>query len=122
MTGAILKTMSVAELVQRFADLALQQDYALDGDVPEVTRLIWELEHVEAELKRRPGDQRIALLALYQHSNVQVRVKAAKATLAVAPQGARAQLEAIRASGVRPQAADASMSMRNLDRGIFKPR
>jgi hypothetical protein len=114
-------TMTVAELVQRFTQLAIQQNYALDGDVPEVTRLYWELEHVEAELKRRPGDQRAALMALYKHIDMQVRLKAALATLAVAPQKAREQLEAIRASGARPQAAEASMSIRNLDNGIFKP-
>jgi|SRR5688572_19083578 cytochrome c oxidase assembly protein Cox11 len=95
MTDSGMNTISVAELVQRFAELALQQDYALDGDVPEATRLFWELEDIEAELKRRPGDQRTGLLALYEHSNMQVRVTAAKATLAVAPQAARAQLQAI---------------------------
>lgn len=71
-----------------FTQLAIQQDDALDGDVPEVTRLFWLLENVKAELKRRPGDQRAALLALYDHQpNMQVRVKAAKATLAVRATG-----------------------------------
>jgi enoyl reductase-like protein len=121
MTSVSLTTMTVAELVQRFTQLAVQQNNALDGDVPEATRLYWELEHIEAELKRRPGDQRTALMTLYKHLDMQVRLKAALATLAVAPQAARDQLESIRASGARYQAAEASMSIRNLDNGIFKP-
>jgi hypothetical protein len=113
--------MSVTQLVQLFIELAIRQDDALDGDTAEVTRLFWQLEDIKAELKRRPGDQRTALLPLYDHSNMQVRLKAALATLAVVPQATRAQLEAIRASKLQPQALDAGMTLRNLDRGIFKP-
>ena len=121
MTIARPETMSVAELVQRFTQFAIQQDNELDGDVPEVTRLFWLLEDTEAELKSRPGDQRTALLPLYRHPNMQVRLKAALATLAVAPQAARAQLEAIRASKWQPYAMEAGMLIRTLDNGIFKP-
>jgi hypothetical protein len=53
---------------------------------------------------------------------MQVRLKAAYATLAVSPVAARAQLEAIAASGWQPQAGDAGMSILNLDRGIYKPK
>jgi hypothetical protein len=53
---------------------------------------------------------------------MQVRVKAAKATLAIAPEAARAQLEAIRASGWQPQALEAGMSLGFLDEGIYKPK
>ena len=52
---------------------------------------------------------------------MQVRVKAAKATLAIAPQAARLQLEAIRDSKWQPAALEAGMSIINLDRGIYKP-
>jgi hypothetical protein len=79
------------------------------------------MQHVVDELRVRKGDQRRALLALYDHPSVQVRLKAAKATLAVAPLEARAALEAIRASNWQPQALDAGMSLRNLDNGVFKP-
>jgi len=60
-------------------------------------------------------------MALYTYPNMQVRVKAAKATLAVAPAAAREQLEKIAASDWQPQAGEAGMSLWNLDRGVFKP-
>jgi hypothetical protein len=79
------------------------------------------MQAISQELKGRSEDQRRALLSLYHHPNMQVRVKAAKATLAVAPRDARKALEEIKASGWQPQALEAGMSLWNLDRGIFKP-
>jgi hypothetical protein len=79
------------------------------------------LEDVESELKSREGDQRSTLLALFDHPNVQVRLTAAKAALAVAPKEARAQLQKLRESHEFPQAGDAGMTLRALDEGIFKP-
>ena len=114
--------LTVDELVQHFASLALEQDDALlDGDISKINRLFWRLEAAEAELKARDGDQRRALLKLYDHPNAQVRLKATKATLAVAPEAARRMLETIAESGELPQSGEAGMSIRNLDRGIFKP-
>jgi hypothetical protein len=69
----------------------------------------------------REGDQRRTLLNLYNHPNMNVRVKAAKATLAVSPKGARQLLEEIQASKWQPQALDAGMCLWALDQGIFKP-
>jgi Domain of unknown function (DUF2019) len=63
----------------------------------------------------------IGYIPLYEHDSMQVRVKAAKATLAVAPMAARAALENIKSSNWQPQSAEASMSLWNLDRGVFKP-
>lgn len=115
--------MTTDQLVQLFADLAVQQDAALLYRAQrEVNKIFWRLEEIESELKSRPGDQRSALLPLYSHKNMQVRVKAAKATLAIAPEAARAQLEAIRASGWQPQALEAGMSIGSLDEGIYKPK
>lgn len=118
-----LSNLSVEQLVQLFADLSVQQDMAmmamLQGDI---NKLYWKIKAVGDELKARPGDQRSALLPLYTHKNMQVRLKAAHATLALEPQAARAQLEAIRQSGWQPQALDAGMSIRNLDQGIYKPK
>ncbi len=117
-----LSELSVDQLVQLFSDLSVQQDMALLSNTQrEVNRLFWRIDAVEEELKSRPGDQRRALLALYGHRNMQVRLKAARATLAIVPPIARAQLEAIEASGWQPQAGDAGMSILNLDRGIYKP-
>jgi cytochrome c oxidase assembly protein Cox11 len=115
--------MTTEQLVQLFAELAVQQDAALLYRAQgEVNKLYFKLDAIKEELKSRPGDQRSALLPLYNHKNMQVRVKAAKATLAIAPEAARTQLEAIRASGWQPQALEAGMSLGFLDEGVYKPK
>jgi hypothetical protein len=122
MRGAFLSKMTTEDLVQLFAELAVEQDKALLlRAISTVNKIYDKLEAIKSELKSRPGDQRSALLPLYDHENMQVRVKAAKATLAIAPEAARAQLEAIRASGWQPQALDAGMSLGFLDDGVYKP-
>lgn len=117
-----LDDMTVGQLVEHFTALALDQDDALlREDISQVNRLFDQLEIVEANLKSRSGDQRRALLRLYDHPNPQVRVKAIKATLAVAPETARRALEQLAHSREYPQSGEAGMSIRALDRGIFKP-
>lgn len=117
-----LERITVDELVQRFASLALEQDDALlDSTISKVNRLFRKLQDISAELKAREGDQRRALLKLYDHPNAQVRLKATKATLAVAPEAARRMLETIAESREFPQAGEAGMSIYNLDAGVFKP-
>ena len=117
-----LETATVDQLVERFVQICLVQDQALlREDIPEVNRLFAELKAVEHALKQRGNDQRRMLIPLYEHDNLQVRVKAAKATLALAPIAARAALEAIHASNWQPQALEAGMSIWNLDRGVYKP-
>lgn len=122
MTLPKLQHMTVAQLVELFTGVALAQDEALlMNDIANATRLYWKLKELEGELKARKTDERRALLKLYNHANMQVRLKAAKATLAVAPEAARQELQAIADSREYPQAGEAGMSLRNLDRGIFKP-
>lgn len=117
-----LKAMSSGQLVECFMELALDQDKALlRGEIATVNRIFDQLEDVEAELKSREGDQRRALMTLYDHPNPQVRVKAVKATLAVEPDAARRMLKVIAESREFPQAGEAGMSIRALERGIFKP-
>jgi hypothetical protein len=117
-----LQRLTVDELVQRFASIALEQDDALlDSNISKVNHLFRKLQDVSAELKAREGDQRRALLKLYDHPNAQVRLKATKATLAVEPVAARRMLETIAESREYPQAGEAGMSVDNLDAGIFKP-
>jgi hypothetical protein len=117
-----LGNMSVDQLAQRFATLAVEQDDALlANDNAEVTRLFWLLMAISDELKSRDGDQRRALLPLYKHPNLQVRVKAAKATLALAPKAARDVLQTVVDSKQQPQALEAGMSLWNLERGVYKP-
>jgi len=122
MKKAPLGQMAVAELVKRFTELALQQDEAvLAFDVKETNRLFWKLKEITDELKSRPGDQRRVLLPLLDYPNQQVQVKAAKATLAIAPVAARSVLEKIAEMRYSPQRLEAGMSIVNLDRGIYKP-
>jgi hypothetical protein len=117
-----VREMTVDQLVDHFTILALDQDKALlREDIARVNQLYDQLKLVEMELKSRGDDERKALLKLYQHPNPQVRVKALKATLAVAPIAAREMLEVIADSREYPQAGEAGMSIRALERGIFKP-
>jgi hypothetical protein len=122
LTHRELASSSASQLAARFAELAVAQDQALLNDqIGKANVLFDQLEAVEAELRRRPGDQRRVLLELYGHPNMQVRVKAAKATLAIAPEAARELLGQISASGHGAQALEAGMSLWNLDRGVFRP-
>ena len=117
-----LADMTVDELVRRFEVITLAQDEATrDDDNERYARLFRQMEEVKQELKRRAGDQRRALMSFYDHPNAQVRLKAAKATLAVAPVEARRLIQAIADSHEFPQAGEAGMTLVNLDRGIFKP-
>jgi hypothetical protein len=117
-----LAKMTAQELVERFTVIAVAQDEALlGGQIAKYNRLFDQMADVSNELKARDGDQRIALMALYEYPNMQVRLKAAIHTLAVAHVLARQQLEAIADTHWMPQAGAAGMSLSNLDRGIFKP-
>ncbi len=115
--------MTVQELVSRFVRIAIEQDAALLAfDPPKViNKYFWQLAAITDELKSRDGDQRHVLLPLYSHPNPQVRLKAAKATLAIAPQEARAVLQAIVDAKIDPQRLEAGMSLWNLETGIYKP-
>ena len=117
-----VQSMTVEQLVERFIAIALDQDHALLMDqIAKFNRLFDLMIAVEDELKARDGDQRQALLQLYEHPNAQVRLNAVKATLAVAPEAAREMLQIIADSKEYPQAGDAGMSIWNLERGVYKP-
>jgi Domain of unknown function (DUF2019) len=117
-----LQDLSVEELVGRFVEIGLAQDKALLYDeFAKFNRLFEQMQDVVQELKRRPDDQREALLDLYDHPNLQVRLKAVKNSLALAPEEGRRVLQNIAGSREYPQAMEAGMSLDNLDLGIFKP-
>jgi cytochrome c oxidase assembly protein Cox11 len=114
--------MTVEQLAEQFAAITLDQDRAIrTDDNAKYNRLFRQMRVVEETLKGRPGDQRRALIQFYDHANAQVRLAAAKATLAVAPDAARRLLRAIADSNDNPQIGDAGMCLVALDRGIFKP-
>jgi Domain of unknown function (DUF2019) len=117
-----LETLTIVELVSRFTALGVEEEDAYWKDqVAKCNRLRLQRLEIGKELKKRPGDQRRALLSLYDHPNLEVRLLAAKLTLAVEPEKARRLIEAIAASHRFPQAGDAGMCLTMLDRGIFVP-
>jgi hypothetical protein len=80
-----------------------------------------EMDSLEQELKSRPGDQRQALVSLFNYPNAQVRLTAALATLALAPESACRTLQVISDRHEYPQAANARGMIRALDNGTYVP-
>jgi hypothetical protein len=114
--------MSIDQLVDRFAEIGIAQyDALLYDQLSKFKKLYWQMDSVDKELRSRGRQARLALLPLYQHPNIQVRLKAAVHTLGVAPDAARNILRIIKESGWLPQAGDAGMLLRSLDRGEYKP-
>jgi hypothetical protein len=117
---------SVASLVDDYIRVGVAQYEAeREDNLAKFNRLVDSIIAIEAELRHRPGDERRALLSLYgpetARQNIQVRLNAAHATIAIDPLRARAELEAIRTSKHMPQALHAGMSISNLDKGFWKP-
>jgi hypothetical protein len=129
MKNANLKSMTVDQLVARFAEIGVAQYRALDDHEDWIennpnlkfNRLFNQMNEVDLELRSRGREARLALQRLYVHPNIQVRLKAAKRTLAVAPDVARQVIETIADSQWYPQAGEAGMTLFALDDGIFKP-
>jgi len=120
--NSALNQKSTADLVKIFAEYSAQQyDHMLIAEVKQVNRYYHMLKAIELELKSRIGDQRRALVLLYDNPNPNVRVKAAKATLAIAPAAARQVLEVVAETCYGPEKLEAGMSLTNLDRGIYQP-
>jgi hypothetical protein len=117
-----LEDMTIDELVERFAEIGIAQDQAeLMGEIGKFNNLYRQMDATEKELRKRGREARLALLRLYDHPNMQVRLKAAKRTLGVAPEAARKAIQEIYDSKWYPQAGEAGMTLWNLDRGVFKP-
>ena len=122
MTEIALEKLNVDELVGRFENLCVEQYKAdLRERSSEYNELYAELDSVDAELKRRGTDARLALLRLYDHPNVQVRLKAGIRTLAVAPDSAKRLLQTIADSNRFPQAANAALILESFNSGSFVP-
>jgi Domain of unknown function (DUF2019) len=118
-----LNARTLPELISRYIAIGIEQDEAiLKRNNKKYNQLFQEKIRITEELKARNGDLRTALLDLYDHPNMQVRLNAAKGTLAVAPTAAKELLRAIHQSGWQPQAGDAGMCLWTLEEGIFKPK
>ena len=117
-----LQMLTTTALAERFVALALEQDDALlKVQIPRFGRLYHLLDAIERELKVREGDQRRELVALLGHANPQVRLRAAIATLAVAPDAARRTLQQIVEHDDYPQAVDARGILQSLQEGRYRP-
>ena len=115
------QNMTVEQLVEQFTSIALEQDEAiLSEDNRKYNRLFDRMTLLKQELKNRVGDQRRALLPLCDHESAQVRLQAAIAIVAVAPEKARQTFQIISDRNEYPEAADARSWMRTLDEGRFK--
>lgn len=115
-------SLSNAEIVAEFEHLCIEQYNAMERDENNrANRLVWKVHDLETELKSRLGDQRHVLKKLFGHPNMQVRLSAAQANLAVDYIAARQELQAIADSKWHPQAAEASFTLRNIDSGLYRP-
>ncbi|QBR70671.1 hypothetical protein CU048_04575 [Beijerinckiaceae bacterium] len=122
MKRAKLENITVDQLVDHFAEIGIAQyDAIMGGTTREFKRLYSQMDAIDKELRARGQDARLSLLRLYDHPNIQVRLKAATRTLGVAPEAARKVVQAIYDSKWYPQAGDAGMTLWSLDEGIFKP-
>jgi hypothetical protein len=120
--GEDLSVLSSDEIVQRFEKLCIEQDDAMDrNELARANRLVWRIHALKMELKLRPGDQRRLLMRLFGHSNMQVRLSAAHANLAVDYVAARREIQEIADSRWGPQCGDAGMTLWNIDRGFYRP-
>jgi hypothetical protein len=126
MKSVNLKNMTIDKLIDRFVELNETLDNAKwdalgQSDYSKVNGLIYGIRDIDQELRARGRDARLALMQLYHHRNIQVRLMAAKMTLGVAPTEARKLIEQISQSKIYPQAGEAGMTLVNLDEGVFKP-
>lgn len=114
-----IRAQPTERLVARFAEIGLEQDYALLGnEIYRFNKLFEEMLLIETALKEKQGDQRRLLFSLYDHSNMQVRLNAARATYDLDNERGRALMEEIAASGHNPQAGDAGMGLWVMDGGL----
>lgn len=114
--------MSVDDLVHKFTEITSKQGLALKRyDTRTYNKLFSAMMDVANELKSRSGDQRLALMALYDHPEPKVRLMAAHMTLALAYAEARAVIQNIVDRQEWPFAGDAAGTLRNLDSGFYKP-
>jgi hypothetical protein len=71
-----LTDMTTTDLVERFAQIGVAQDQALlGGEITKFNRLFDRMGEVSNELKSRQGDQRRALMVLYDYPSCRKAVR-----------------------------------------------
>ncbi len=116
-----IENMSNDDIVNYFLELSYKKketDYFMDTYT--YSKIFKILEEIELELKSRPGDQRSILIPLIGHPNLQVRLNASAATLAITPD-ALTMLRAIAALGWDPERSAAISLVNAIDDGIYTP-
>lgn len=122
MTARNLANFTISELTSEFVRLAIAKGEAIMGDqTTKASRIYWQMNAIEEELKSRNGDQRRILSTLFQHPDPSVRLEAATATLAILPAASRQVLKSIWDRDEFPFAGDAGMRLHHLETGFFKP-
>ncbi|MBB5050554.1 enoyl reductase-like protein [Afipia massiliensis] len=116
MTRFDVASLTIEGLLERYAQLSIRQGAAADlVKTSLVNRLGDQIYEISKELKRRPDDRGRALMKLFDHPNVQVRLNAARSLMSVFPEEARQQIQAIANSGSYPQSIDAGLYLSSLD-------
>jgi hypothetical protein len=122
MKKLLLEQMTIDQILDQYVEIGVAQDDAIFNEArAKFRRLYGKMREIEIELAPRGVEARRTLMRLYGHPNYQVRLNAAKETLAVAPAEARAVIQWIFDSKIYPQFGDAGMCLANLDDGTFKP-
>ena len=121
-----LKAMSLDEVLERFEAISLVEDEVafepdLKEDIGKDMACHHALEAVSNELMARGVEARRAVLKLYDHYNEQVRLNAAIASFAVAPEAARRVMEDLRSSVVAGVFFVTTMMLDDLNSGKWVP-
>ncbi|WP_341988978.1 DUF2019 domain-containing protein [Azorhizobium sp. AG788] len=118
-----IKKMTNENIIEYFIALSKKRTEADSYmDIYTYNKIYKILQVIEKELKSRPGDQRSILIPLIFHPNLQVRLNASLATLAVTPD-ALMMLRAIAALDVawEPEQIEALHSVEAIDEGRYIP-
>jgi|WetSurMetagenome_2_1015567.scaffolds.fasta_scaffold1234643_1 hypothetical protein len=103
-----LAHLSTDELVDLFEQNAIEQDRVIFKEqISKYKEVFGESDAIYAEFQKRGHDALRALMRLYKSPNMQVRLQAARLTIAVAPAEAQSVLENIARFGHVPQSANA---------------
>lgn len=122
MTKPKIEDLPTDSLVSLFSVIGEKQFRAAENfQTALFSKLFEEMNGIVSELKVREGDQRRALLALLDHENAQVRLKAAIHTLAIDSARSRAVLQELADRGEFPTGADARGMIRALREGRYIP-
>jgi hypothetical protein len=117
-----LTELTTDDLIANFEQYCLNQYKAdLNFNSSHYNRAFDSMMAVSKELRSRPGDQRRALVTLYDHPNEQVRLKAAIHTLALFPEEACQVLQKLIDDRIYPQAGDAGMILDSFKEGRYVP-